>query len=124
MLSKSISYEVERRCILAEELGHYHTTYGDITDQSDIRNIKHEKRARNWAFDKLITMEKLIEAYHLGIRNRYELAEQLGVTEEFIEEALHHFQQKYGLFTTVGKYSIFFDPLGVLERFDSESLIS
>lgn len=118
MLNKGISLETERRCILAEELGHYHTTYGNIIDQTDIRNRKYEKKARNWAFEKLITMDRIIEAFHKGIRNRFELAEFLDVTEEFLSEAIMHFQQKYGLYTTIGRYSIYFDPLGVLEWYE------
>lgn len=32
----------EKRCVLAEELGHHYTTVGDILDQSDIGNRKQE----------------------------------------------------------------------------------
>ena len=36
----------EKHCTLAEELGHYETTYGDITDQSYVRNRQLETLAR------------------------------------------------------------------------------
>ena len=45
-LSSFIETTVESRCILAEELGHYYTTVGDITDQSKIENRKQELKAR------------------------------------------------------------------------------
>ena len=41
--------DIEKSCVLAEELGHYYTTVGDILDQSDDGNRKQERRARLWA---------------------------------------------------------------------------
>lgn len=38
---------VDKTCTLAEELGHYYTTTGDIIDQEDTSNRKQEYRARN-----------------------------------------------------------------------------
>lgn len=118
LLNKNLPIQAEKRCVLAEELGHYYTTFGNITDQTDVRNRKHEKRARNWAYEKLVPLDKLVAASRLGIRNRYELAEYLEVTETFLEEALLHFREKYGLYAAFENYFIYFDPLGVLERFE------
>ncbi len=38
---------VDKTCTLAEELGHYYTTTGDIIDQEDTSNRKQEYRARS-----------------------------------------------------------------------------
>ena len=38
---------VNKTCTLAEELGHYYTTTGDIIDQEDTSNRKQEYRARS-----------------------------------------------------------------------------
>ena len=35
---------VDKTCTLAEELGHYFTTTGDIIDQTDVSNRKQEHR--------------------------------------------------------------------------------
>ncbi|MDF2935663.1 MAG: rane protein [Paenibacillaceae bacterium] len=118
LLNKDLPVQAEKRCVLAEELGHYYTTFGNITDQTDLRNRKHEKRARNWAYEKLVPLDKLVEASRLGIRNRFELAEYLEVTEPFLEEALLHFKEKYGFYATFENYLVYFEPLGVLERFE------
>lgn len=109
---------VERACILAEELGHYHTSVGNIIDPTDIRNRKQEQRARTWAYEKLIPLSAFVEAHRQGIRNRYELAEYLGVTEHFLESALRRYKEKYGLFVAVDGYTICLEPLGVIEFFD------
>jgi Zn-dependent peptidase ImmA (M78 family) len=112
-LNKNLS-STEKNCVLAEELGHYHTSYGDITDQSKIENVKQEKRARNWGYEKIIPIQKLIDAYQYGCRNRYEIAVFFDVTEEFLDASILHYREKYGLCYTTDKYVIYLDPLGIL----------
>lgn len=114
-ISSAISTLTEKTCILAEELGHYHTTFGDILDQSDIRNRKQELRARTWAYYRLISLDDFISAHVAGIRNRYEFAHFLGVTEEFLQNALDRFQNIYGTHTIREGHMIMFDPLMVIE---------
>lgn len=38
--------ETEKKCVLAEELGHHYTTIGNILDQTDTANRKQERHAR------------------------------------------------------------------------------
>lgn len=66
----------------------------------------------------LVTIEKIIEAYKIGCRNRFELAEFLEVTEEFLEEALQHYKEKYGLYYKINNYIVYFEPLVVFESFN------
>lgn len=46
--------ETEKYEILSEELGHFFTSYGDITNLSDIGNIKQENRARRWSYETTV----------------------------------------------------------------------
>lgn len=108
----------EKACVLAEELGHHHTTVGNILDQSDVGNRKQERRARLWAYRRAFDLVDLVSAYKYGCRNRYELAEYLEVTEQFLQDALDTYKEKYGLCTKVDKYVVFFEPLGILEVFE------
>lgn len=119
-INKKIETESEKYCTLAEELGHHHTSYGHILDQSDVRNRKQELRARRWAYKKLVGIIDLVNAYKAGVRNRYELAEYLNVTEEFIEDALKYYNQKYGMFVQIDNYVVYFQPLAILEVWDLE----
>jgi len=82
-------------------------------NQKNMSNIKQEKRARNWAYEKLISLEKLIEAYEAGVRNCYDLADFLGVTEEFLQNALKRYTEKYCLYVQQEDYLIYFSPLGI-----------
>lgn len=97
LLNKHLMTSTEKACILAEEIGHYYTTVGNILDQSKIENRKQERRARAWAYEKLVPLDKLSKAYKTGFSNHYELAEILDVTEEFLEEALQYYKEKYNI---------------------------
>ena len=109
---------IEKNCVLSEELGHHYTSFGDILDQSKLENRKQEKRARNWAYERMIPLDKFIEAYQAGVTNRYEFAELIGVTEDFLTESIKHYQQKYGLCTTHNGYIIYFENVGVVKSFE------
>jgi hypothetical protein len=110
----------EKVCTLAEEQAHYATSAGNILNQSKITNRKQEKTARNLAYEKLIPLRCFVKASKEGIRNRYELAEFLDVTEEFLDDTLNHYREKYGLYVKWTSYIIYFEPLGVLKLFDKE----
>ncbi|MCI9430634.1 MAG: ImmA/IrrE family metallo-endopeptidase [Lachnospiraceae bacterium] len=108
--------ETQKVCVLAEELGHHHTTVGNILDQSDTGNQKQELRARIWAYNKLIGLNGIINAYRHGCCSLYDAANYLDVTEEFLSEALEYYKNKYGICTTIDNYVIYFEPsLGVFE---------
>lgn len=107
----------EKACVLAEELGHYYTTVGNILDMSVVSNRKQERQARLWAYNKQIGLTGLIRAYEAGCTNRYETAEYLEVTEEFLEECIQCYREKYGEYKVVDNYTIYFIPhLAVFKR--------
>lgn len=113
-INKKIKTSVEKACVLAEELGHHYTTFGDILDQSTLINRKQELRARWWAYEKLIPLNKIVQAQKAGVRTSYELAEFLEVTEEFLHEALSRYRSKYGIYVFVDDRKIILDPLNVV----------
>lgn len=106
----------DKKCVLAEELGHYYTTAGNILDQSDTGNRKQEYRARIWSYDKLIGLAGILSAYRAGCSNLHEMAEHLAVKEEFLAKALVCYRSKYGICTRYENCIIYFEPcLGVWE---------
>lgn len=114
-LCKDIDNETELKCILAEEIGHYFTSYGNILNLKDIRSKKQELRAMNWAYDELIKLDDLIRASKQGIRNSYELSEFLDVTEQFLNEAIAFYKSKYGIYKVIDNYIVYFEPFGVMQ---------
>lgn len=81
----------KKACILAEEIGHYETTSGDILDQTDTGNRKQELIARKWAYNKVVPEEKISEAISEGYTEVWEIADHLDVDEQFLREALIYY---------------------------------
>ena len=100
----------EKSCVLAEELGHYYTTVGDILDMNVPENRKQERQARLWAYNKLIGLTGLIRAYEHGCKDKYEIADYLDVTEEYLEECIECYRDKYGIYKEIDNYVIYFIP--------------
>ena len=114
-ISKNLT-EKEKKCVMAEELGHYYTGTGDILDQSSVSNRKQEHYGRVYSYNKLVGLVGIIDAYKHNCKNLSESAEHLDVTEEFLNEAISYYRSKYGTSVTVDNYTIFFEPyIAVLE---------
>lgn len=117
-IRKDIETTVKKACVLAEELGHYYTTVGNIIDLENPGNRKQERQARLWAYNKQIGLRGLIQAYEYGCRSRHEIAEYLEVTEEFLQDAIDCYRDKYGLCTSVDDYYIMFIPSLMVGKID------
>ncbi len=102
--------EPEKVCVLAEEIGHHKTSTGDILDQEDGSNRKQEYRARLWAYNHVIGLIGIIQAYEAGCKDRYEVADYFGVSEEYLKECLDCYKSKYGIYKIVGNYILYFYP--------------
>lgn len=116
-LSNQLQTTPEKTCVLAEELGHHHTSVGNILDMNDVRNRKQERQARLWGYNKLIGLSGIIKAFRAGCHNRHEIAERLDVTEEYLQECIDCYRDKYGVYTEVDNYIVYFIPnLAVMEK--------
>lgn len=102
--------EKEKACVLAEELGHHYTSVGNILDQESVSNRKQEQHARLWAYNEQIGLLGIVKCFEHGCQSRYEMAEYLNVTEDFLEDAIKKYRQKYGMYTTLDNYIIYFEP--------------
>lgn len=113
-INSKLETDAEKACVLAEEAGHHYKTHGNILSMDDIRNIKQEKIARNWAYEKLVPLHKLIEAFN----GHYDPAEYLCITNGFLGSAIKHYSEKYGTYYAVDDYIIYFEPhLAILRMF-------
>ena len=115
-ISKDISTDTEKACILAEELGHHYTATGNILDQSTVENRKQEMRGRIVAYNKLVGLRGIVDTYLHHCQSISESAEYLEVTEEFLIDSLNYYRNKYGVYTKLDNYVIVFEPnIAVLE---------
>lgn len=113
-LNKQLS-TTEKKCILAEELGHHKINCGDILDLNDVSNLKQELLARSYAIRKLVSLQSLIDAFQYGCRTKTDLIEYLDVTEIFLEEAIDYYIRRYGIYHKLDGYTIIFSPLGIIK---------
>ena len=90
--------------LLAEETGHHRKTYGDITDLSNIQNIKFENVARREGYNILLKPNDLLEPLLKGSRNIYEFSEYLNLSEEKLLEILDYWKKIHGLGIYIGDY--------------------
>lgn len=90
-LSTFISSNVERRCIMAEELGHHFTSAGiSISTKCEFYNYlerseisRTEYKALKWAANYLMPEHDLLNIISNGLHEKWELADYFNVTEEF-----------------------------------------
>lgn len=112
LINQKITF-AEKTCVLAEELGHYHTSNGNLLDQNNLFNKKQEKLARTWAYRKLIPLSKIVQVYEQHLENLHEIAEFLGVTEQFLKSALLRYKEIYGDKCRFKEFMIYFEPLAI-----------
>lgn len=116
-IRKDIPTQRQKADVLAEELGHYYTTVGRIVEQRSVSDRKQEYAARLWAYNRRIGLSGIILGYRNHCHNRHELAECLEVSEEFLQEALECYREKYGCYVELDGYVIMFEPhLAVMEK--------
>lgn len=116
-LSKTLTTVAEKACVLAEELGHNKLTTGNIINQNKIENKKQELAARRWAYEKLIGLSGLFEAYKDNVKGLYNLADYFEVTPQFFQEAIDYYKLKYGPYKEIDTYILIFEPLGIIDKF-------
>lgn len=109
-LSDQLNTSAEKACVLAEELGHHCTSVGNILDTTDSACAKQEHQARMHGYNRLIGLSGLIDAFLYGCKEYHEAAEYLGVTEEYLLEAICKYREKYGTYAECGDYYLVFEP--------------
>lgn len=103
--------------VLAEELGHYFTSVGEILDQSTAAARRQERQARLWAYNNRVGLQGIVRGHQHHCQNLNDLAEFLDVSEEFLQETLDCYREKYGPSVNWKNFTIFFEPsLAVMER--------
>lgn len=109
-IRKDMETTTEKSCTLAEEIGHYFTTSGNILNQTNVNNRKQEYRARLYGYNLKIGLLGFVRAYEAGCRNLFEMAEYLDVTEEYLKDAIKCYTAKYGKCIAVDNYAVCFEP--------------
>lgn len=78
--------ESEQYQWLFEELGHYQTSVGDISDYGDVENAKQEHLARNWGYKHFLSEKDIKRLKSNHPENDYEVADDLGMQLNYLHE--------------------------------------
>ncbi|MGG5357943.1 hypothetical protein IGI57_002423 [Enterococcus sp. DIV0213j] len=107
---------------VAEEIGHYLTSAGDIVKQDTNEQRKQEQKARDVGATLVVTPADIVACYKERFNTVWECAEFLGITKNALEDAIRVYAKTYENGLTYGKYHIYFRPngtVGVFELFDN-----
>jgi hypothetical protein len=90
---EKINSVTEEKELLAEELGHYYCNafYNSNSDFSTIS--KKEYRANKWKCTVLVSANDLKEAFKKGLRNIYEVADYLSLSEDTVAFAYNYYKE-------------------------------
>lgn len=83
----------EEKELLAEELGHYYCNafYNSSSSLSSI--TQKEYRANKWKCTVLVSVNDLKEAFKKGLRNIYEIADYLSLSEDTVAFAYNYYKE-------------------------------
>ena len=109
-IRRDIPTQRGKACVLAEELGHYFTSTGDLFILEPVTAAKQERKARIWAYNLQIGLSGLVEAKRAGCRNAHETADFLDVPLSFLTDCIDRYKEIYGSETKYRGYLIIFDP--------------
>lgn len=102
--------EVDKESIIVEEFKHYLKSVGVIIDESKLENRRQENQARTLAYKELISIDDLVDCYELGLQTSWEIAEELQLPPEFIQNALEYFKTvlkpEFTYHTQYGDYKV------------------
>lgn len=105
---------------IGEEIGHYLTSVGDITNLSTNEQRKQERRARNIGAVLVVSPIDIIDCFNCGCKSTLECANHLEVTKEVFEDAISYYATKFDSITVKDQYTIYFHEngsVGVLKVF-------
>lgn len=90
---EKINSVTEEKELLAEELGHYYCNafYNSNSDFSTIS--KKEYRANKWKCTVLVSVNDFIDAFKKGLKNVYEIAEYLNLSEDTVIFAYNYYKE-------------------------------
>ena len=91
---------------LAEELGHFHKSSGNIISQNNVQNRKSENAGRGWSYSRLLPPDIIKFAVKSGMCAPYELAERFNFDESFIVDAIMYYERKGIIPTACGWCSV------------------
>lgn len=99
----------EKKEVLMEEYCHHLTSAGNILDYDHPESRKQENRARRLSIEELVSLDSILDCFKSGIESKSEVADYFDLSEEFIQDVITHYYQKYGHSIFYKRHIIVFD---------------
>ncbi len=99
----------EKVVTLSEEIAHYQTGSGNIVQQKNISDWKQENIARRVGNQRLVTLDGILHCWKQGFETSEEIAEELEVTIECVEDAIESYRITHGIRFEYKNYEIKFN---------------
>lgn len=109
----------ELNSAIAEELGHYLTTVGNIVDQKTNEERKQERKARDVGAILIVTPYDIVDCFNEGCQTAKQCAAYLEVTEQTFTDAIKYYARRFDGIVTENKHIIFFKPNGTVGIYKS-----
>lgn len=98
--------ENDKLTVLAEEIGHHQTATDNISELDTVEKLKQERQGRNWAIRQLVSFNDIVDSIIKGSDTLYQVAEDLGLPINFLNEAIAYYHRKYGCNYHYGGYTV------------------
>ena len=103
---------------VSEEIGHYLTSVGDISDTDSPEHRKQEEKARDVGATLVVTPEHLLECFEAGLATCWECAEYLEVPLETLQRAVSVYAKSNNGKLKYNHYTFYFNADGTINIID------
>lgn len=119
LLNDKYDYYIQNG-VLAEELGHHETSYGNIlgaySKEDNINAARQELKARRFGFKLAVPLEKLIKCYKQGVWGDVcEMCLTMQIDRSYFYAAIEDYKKQFGTYVKYDGYYIQFEPLDIVE---------
>lgn len=112
-INKNITSTQETNYIKAHELGHHHSCIRNLFDAPAWIQKRYEMLAdRDWV-ERIMSLDRLVEAYDHGNNTPMSLADYLEIPLEALVKGIDICYRKYGLVTYFGQHCIYWNPFNI-----------
>ena len=111
------SYEQLTQTV-SEEIGHYLTSVGDISDTDKLENRKQEQKARDVGATLIVSPQDLLDCYKAGMVTYWECADFLEVSMEVLERAVNVYSRSCNGKLKYKHYTFYFCANGTIDIVD------
>lgn len=103
---------------VSEEIGHYLTSVGDISDTDNPESRKQERKARDVGATLIVSPQQLLDCYKAGLITYWECAEFLEIPIETLQRAVNVYARSNNGKLKYNHYTFYFRANGTIDIVD------